>query len=474
MLSTVPGAIWSGAIAPSLTTRRVPATIRVPSYPVNDPSSVFQGDDVQNANGDFSFDSTRFTTLLTAYAQQASSHNISQPNQTPHAKFDNSGYVYLTRSFGAGSTVGLIGPSIGAAPVTYSYIEPGIVAHVSCLKNDSSAYEIESYVSGYNDADWSATMGSTAGFLPNGDKVNPAWLFGTLYEDLFAVDQVYEQNLRQSQTIMAAAGNTWPQYQFNNVQCLVNFTSHDIQVNVDVGRKTIRTNVLGETAWPAYGDFITPRSMQALRQMSVADNAYAGSRVGRALWVNAAKLRYLTTGNYSVVDIPEDIILQSVSDFIVSVFENMLVAIAACRVECAHTTQEAMADVEIRSFVFGAPRFMYIVLAINFALVFVAIYMVLVRKAWTRTVELDFTDVVHVALNASRGGTELYNQLVDHSSWTDAKFALEHVRWRWPTIVAANTPSVLDIDIPMTDTARANNKGPGSSAHDVGLLSSAQ
>lgn len=178
-----------------------------------------------------------------------------------------------------------------------------------------------------------------------------------------------------------------------------------------MGRKNILTEVLGETAWPAYGDNVTARSMTAFREtLTSTNNALAESQVARAPRVNAVQLRYLTTGNSSGDDIPDNIILQSVADFTVSVFENTLVAIGACRVQCAQATQDMTADVEIRSFIFGTSRFMYIVLVLNFTLVFAATYMVLVRKIWTRTVHLDFMDIVDIAINVSQGGTELYKQ----------------------------------------------------------------
>jgi hypothetical protein len=82
-----------------------------------------------------------------------------------HAKFDYSRFTYPDRSFGIGTSVGLMDDDLLDPFATeYTFQEKGYLPYVDCLYNKSSAY-------GLHDYDWMSADGTNiyiaSGYLPN-------------------------------------------------------------------------------------------------------------------------------------------------------------------------------------------------------------------------------------------------------------------------------------------------------------------
>lgn len=77
--------------------------------------------------------------LDTASAATAIQEGVTQN----HSKYDNTRYSFSGRSYGVGSSVGLVGDVLTIPNLAqYSYIEAGYKADVSCITNETSQFRI--------------------------------------------------------------------------------------------------------------------------------------------------------------------------------------------------------------------------------------------------------------------------------------------------------------------------------------------
>ena len=144
----MPAALWAGAITPVLSTATVHSTIRIPKYQ-RDPDNQYwnqsgtaelQGgyNTTNTPLGDFSF----FPVFPYANLIMGSASSASVRNRT-HSKYDHTRYAFAGRSYGVGSSVGLIGQvSKVSQLVQYGYEEVGYKTSVSCIVNETSNWKI--------------------------------------------------------------------------------------------------------------------------------------------------------------------------------------------------------------------------------------------------------------------------------------------------------------------------------------------
>jgi hypothetical protein len=440
LLSSVPGAIWAGAISPRISTTTTDRQIHIPSY-VSYPG-YGNWTSIQSAKGTFTNDPSDVVGLLLYPAQRASNLDAPNGNTSAHAKLDNTGYTFYGRNFGAGSFVGISSIPDILMPLYYTYEETGIVASTSCQRNATSTFEIVYNTSSYGLSEWPCTTGYTAGTFQNGDSVPSIWLFGALFQDLFAVQQIWYPDSRRAEVVVASAavveGDTaFPMYK--QMQCEATFTAHTIRVSVNTTSQTITTEVLDELPWPVYADAVMAQATFALTDLTYTDNGFGGSRVAQSMMSNTKTLYNNKYGVFPGTNISDDILAESIADFVTNVFENMLTFIGACRNECAHpTTQLTAAKVTVPSVLFGNAGFIYAVFIMSVSTSLVCAYFIVVKRAWNHIAELDFTDISDVALNASKSGTALYDLYEAKGSLSRTYITLGDPSATWPGIACAN------------------------------------
>lgn len=409
LLCTVPGAVWAGAISPRISTTTIHRRIQIPSFASYPGYANWTS--TQNANGTFSNDPSDVVGLLLYSAQRASNQDAPSGNISAHAKLDNTGYTFYGRNYGAGSLVGLSTIPDTLVPLYYTYEETGIVASTSCQRNTTSNFEIVYNTSSYGLSRWPCTTGYTHGTFPSGDSVPSIWLFGALFQDLFAVEQIWYPDSRHAEMVITSGaaydGDTaFPMYK--QMQCEATFTAHTIKVEVNTTSRTIATEVQDEVPWPIYADGLMAQATFALTDLTYTDNGFGGSRVAQSMMSNTRTLYNNKYGVFPGTNVSDDILAESLADFVTDVFENMLTFIGACRKECADpTTQSTTVEVTVPSVVFGNAGFIYAVFIMSVSTSILCAYFIAVKRAWNHIAELDFTDISDVALNASKCGTAL-------------------------------------------------------------------
>jgi hypothetical protein len=147
-ICAIPAALWAGAITPVMIHASRDTTIRLPQFgnmtSVREwPSEIdSSGPSLRNEKGFFTYSpGVLFQGLLSNSLSTATTTNGAQRQ---HARYDNSKFVYLGRSFGAGASVGLLDDHIlnDSLATGYIYQEVGYATQTSCIYNSSTKFTI--------------------------------------------------------------------------------------------------------------------------------------------------------------------------------------------------------------------------------------------------------------------------------------------------------------------------------------------
>lgn len=406
---------------------------------------------VLNADGLFAFDPQVFTGLFLESGRQASNRN-GPDGRSSHAKPDSTGFIYFGRSYGAGSAAGFSNITSDSRPLWYEYTETGIVAQTLCERNESSDFHIEVYQRyEHPNVTWGGTLGYTFGSLADGHPVDePIWLFGDGPQDLFAINHRWDAILRQSLVAVASAppnadeqqsfkiGMIMPQ--FGQVQCRVSYSAHEILTRVNMTNSSIEAVPGNEVEWPDWADLITWNVNNALISLSRSDNGFAGSRVGIAMAYNA--LTYMNVTSQDVDrDVPDNVITESLADFVTSVIDNMFVLTNAGRIQLLDDTEQVPALLAVNRVILGEPGFIYAIFILNWLIVLLCVCYIVFMRAWMRVANLDFTDLGAVILGTSKGGSALFEAQGEASDPRSLDFNVQTPHARWPAIVSAHKSS---------------------------------
>lgn len=274
-ITLVPAALWAGAITPVKTTIQKASLTQIPIYSL-DPRGLHwnmtNSTDIQyaataanttNPLGIFSFyPSVTFGGQILNTASSATP--INSTIVPTHPKYDNTRYSFSGRSYGVGSSVGLVGDVLEMSNLAqYSYLEAGYKTNVLCTVNASSLFNIwridETVYKGV------PVNYLAAGPLPNSDPVANSVTRGPLtlnfsaqsaanipmvtFNSYVALTAVASQSNNSRNIISIATqgigslGNetvTNTYYDFlNNTQCEVEFVPKTFRVNVNVSELLI-------------------------------------------------------------------------------------------------------------------------------------------------------------------------------------------------------------------------------------------
>lgn len=335
-------------------------------------------------------------------------------------KFDNFGYSYIGRSFGVGSSVGLVDYSINRLDtLAYNYTEIGYRTQVDCLLNSTSEWKL-------------FEMGVTT------DMTYP-----NVYQASGRVNGQYEHyaacGLGNSDLIVALIGSSLngsnvfaitvgKHYgSLDGIQCSVTFTPTKFSISVNVSQGTLlvlplvsQTPVVdiepsGKIVANAMRipTSISQQNACNLYRSVIGDTFRSNIQNVAAAW-NTSKnpLRF----NSSAIN------LQGVEDSLTSMVDNTLLAFSSAQLMLANDTYVSPASASVNSIRIGESVYVYIITAINFLVILLYILEVSRTKGWRGLERFDYMDLKDVILATSTGGTTLANT---------ARQANTHRQTRW-------------------------------------------
>ena len=414
VVGLAPAALWAGAITPVVLSQASTQSLVVPVYRnvtwlehSNPPNLV-------NDQGVFGYQPEFYLQglLLTSAASASPRHG----ETVVHAKLDKTGYSYVGRSYGVGSSVGLH-DTFATNATDYKYYEVGLHPQVSCIYNTSTAVWLTaqnvtfiSYPSSpYTDPPQFYTCNGT---LPNGPVTD---CFGASYwgkpvhaSALYANQKYYIGFVtdKESNEIYSAL------YQ---AQCEVEFSASNYSVDVSVTNQTITVKPLSQEPpppWPLHGTRLANQTFNTIDGMSrILSSTLWTDVLGNAFISNIANVA--GSGKGGNIDGSNASTAQQnligIEDSITSLIDNTLVSVNSAQLLIMNDIITTSAHIHTPAIGFGTAPYIYAVLAINFAIILLFMEELIRTRCWRGLSSFRFGDSVHLAVAASGGGSRLYH-----------------------------------------------------------------
>ncbi|KAI9703567.1 MAG: hypothetical protein M1836_007337 [Candelina mexicana] len=424
LASLIPGAIWAGALTPVVTSTSTNSThsgfhtssssIRVPQYSMASNElwgslSFLTGSiAVRRDTGTFTYaPNYELQGIILNQAASASSRNGSTSR---HAKIDNSQYVYEGRSFGVGSSVGLVDNSISSSSTLgYSYTEIGYDAQVHCIRNDSMDWSISDARFAPKDNSL-PNIYSVTGFLPNGAGNGYA---ACGFRKPNGIVALVGQAFNGKNIFAIAAGDDY--HELDKIQCNVDFNPRNFSINVNTTAKSIA--VTPSSAKSRAPDMepsgnmtaITMRMPTSFSQQN-ACNLYT-SIIGNTFKYN---IQNIVAANGTSTHDPlygdrNGQALKGVEDSLTSMLDNVLLAYSSAQLIIANDTISTPTTALLQSVRLGEPAYIYIIGAINFAILILYLFELARTRGWKGLQRFDYMDIKSVIVGTSMGGTSVAN-----------------------------------------------------------------
>jgi len=403
----IPGAIWAGALTPVIMSTHSSSTalLEVPQYSPTSEHIWYNltwlkpEPSVHNRSGIFSY-SPNYDLVGLILTQAASASNIGNATQ-PVRKLDNTRYSYVGRSYGIGSSVGLVDESFAQNTTRgYTYNETGYLTQVQCIVNSTSLWAIsgeDSFRSSLPD------LYMVAGNLTNGNSESYAACGFGSPENITAL----VGSTGQDRSVFAiAAGKTYAA--LDKIQCTVDFIPAKFSVSVNMTERLITTELLANGSDVKDIDptgkmkAITMRMPTSFSQQHACD-LYT-SLLGNTFTQNIQALINSTISNGSKANTTEQT-LRGVQDSLTSMLDNSLLAFSSAQLMIPRDVYLVPVSLSSAAVRIGQSRYIYAVAAVNFAILLLGLLELIRTRVWKGLSRFDFTDVKSLVVGVAKGGT---------------------------------------------------------------------
>ncbi|KAF2421164.1 hypothetical protein EJ08DRAFT_702143 [Tothia fuscella] len=417
LLAAIPATIWTGALTPVVTSKNVTSTTRIPQY-VNMsllkeyPSEIGKsGPSLRNDKGFFTYSvGVQYAELLTQTLSTAISDEGSPRH---HIKYDNSEFLYIGRSYGLGSSVGLIDDAFlgNSLAKSYQYQERGYESQVSCSYNTSVPF-FQIYPNSVEDMLYAAK-----GYLP--DSIKPEYsLYVGHSTDAIVAFGVTAQPIEPTSLTRYFGIGAGKSYQtLNSIQCKVDFLPSTFDVSVNILGRNITVSKAstasdGSAPIPDLNiDQSGKLSHVAMRQIELYSNDLTSiyqSLVGNALNFSISDLQTQKLVNQSVADSNlKETTLAAVEISFAAMLDDIMVGYASAQLMIAKDSTDVPAIITTSAIRFGKSIYIYLIIGINAFVMLLMLEEAIRTRGWRDSSQFDYADFAQLAFASSRGGTEL-------------------------------------------------------------------
>ncbi|KAF5665334.1 hypothetical protein FHETE_6694 [Fusarium heterosporum] len=410
--SMVLSAIWAAAMTPVETSEYIQGSVQVPAWDnitfIREyPSEVgAEGPGKHTALGKFTY-SVGIQMLGSLLAGAASASPIHNSTRN-HEKLDRTGYSYVGRSYGVGSSPGLgkVHFETGRSLLGWKYQELGYHAKVNCIYNKTADFRLRPE----GDIRWAAR-----GELPDSDdgyeysnyigfgEGNAVVAMGVAHFKDHDADVAPERKY-----IGFAAGEF---YKFlHKAQCEVNFEPTRFNVTVNSKGKNITVVPLDDTNVP---DIDPSRWLKGtvLRQFELIANDETNlyvSTVGTAFNTSITDNRLRVELNSTLSSKPsQNVTLEGIENAITAMVDDMLVAYSSAQLMVGDFKDDVKGTIRVTAIMIGEQKFAIAAFALNMIVVALFILEAIRTRGWKGITEFDPSDIRHVMIAASEGGGNL-------------------------------------------------------------------
>lgn len=413
----IPSALWAGAITPIIIVTQAPflSPLAIPQFQNSTmirewPSEIGNsGPLLRTSKGFFSF--SPGIRLLGSLSLSAASATTVDGQIRQHPKFDNSRYTYNGRSYGVGSSVGLVDDVIASNPLALSYVyqETGLRADVKCIYNLSTEYVVGEKSETF--------IYPVHGNLPNsGDRPEEYSEFFGHNADAIVSIGVTTNNATTERILLIAAGKSYAT--LNATQCTINFSPKIFNVSVSLVNHSINVTEASDGI-----DF--PASQNLTRTLTRQFELITNDQTSLYVAVlGDAFNSSIASYNSSIAAIPSAIppsqaeaTLAGITNSVTAMVDDLLVAYASAQLMIMNDSSLVNAAVEINAFRYGSGLYIYLTFAINIAIIVLLAEEALRTRGWRDLLYFDYTDPRTLIIGASMGGSAVSHAA--KNAWID-------------------------------------------------------
>ncbi|KAF7889153.1 hypothetical protein EAF00_009453 [Botryotinia globosa] len=374
LVCAIPSALWAGAITPIGSSKSRPTTVVIPQYSnmtlVKEWPSEIDADGPQFRTEKGFFTYSPAMHYLGLLSQSLSTATTMDGSLRQHAKFDNSKYLYVGRSYGIGASVGLaddeiLGDTIAAG---YAYQEVGYAAMTKCIYNQTSDFTLV-----HNGLQLFAARGRLPDSGNNTTGEYSVYL-GHSTKSLVAIGVAARNTGYNPRYLAIAAGSDYDY--LNTTQCRTEFIPSLFNVSVALAGRNItvtRANASTEDIEPS-GNL----THVVERQFELASNDLTGiyqSVIGTALNFSIADYQsYVDSSSFNdIKPTDEEINLTGIENSVTAMMDDLLVAYASAQLMIANDTKTVNATVTYAAVRLGQPVYVYSVFLVNLATILIVV-----------------------------------------------------------------------------------------------------
>jgi hypothetical protein len=297
------------------------------------------------------------------------------------------------------------------SPVSQTFAEVGLQATVGCKVNETDSFGLKVVDDKSVPRIYQTTGDRT---LPEGFSISTTTYFDYLDEDVFSWASVYN-NHSTSWFAFAAMpdgcteGN-WTSChgygfaQLQKTQCRLGFTAKSFELSVDNVARTITVTPQNSLAWPAYADVLLETLAAEHSSISQTDGSFGGSTLGKAIVSN---INILSAYRNETI-VTKDTRLQAVEAFIADLMDNYLMSFSQSRYFLNPNERQTVDTMVAREvIVYGEKKYIYATLVLNLLVLLVCLGEAVSSRFWVNVNRLGLLDIASVAIEASRGETQL-------------------------------------------------------------------
>ena len=415
LIMLVPSALWAGAITPTLVVTQAPTlgSLRVPQFqnPImitEWPSEIgSSGPLLRTAKGLFSF--SPGVRLLGSLLASAAPATTVDGGIRQHPKFDNTRYTYNGRSYGVGASAGFADDHItdDLEALSYKFQENGLRADVECIYNSSTEFVIANK----SDPDIYPAKGN----IPDSSGQEEYSEYYGHNSDAIVAIGVAERDTSTERILGIAAGKNYAA--LNATQCTICFTPRIFNVSVDLLDHSISVTDSSVGVDFAAGKNLTHTLVRQFELISNDQTSLYVSVIGDSFNSSIASYNSSVASNGSPAPSEASATLVGLTNSVTAMVDDLLVAYSSAQLMIMNDTKLMPAVVEIHAFRFGSGLYIYLIFAINTAVLLLLIEEALRTYGWKDLHYFDYRDPRSLIIGGSMGGCGV--GYAAKGAWTD-------------------------------------------------------
>ena len=448
VLNLGPSALWAGSLTPITTFANVSmGSIPVPNFDQESrgywqTTSLWPSNcsTLQNTLGTFTTCPSLFTPDL--FVSAAASASTPSGGMRNHTKYDNTQFAYSGRSYGVGSSVGLINPGGVNNSLEFvnkfEYTEYGYNTSVQCIYNATSAWGRELVQEG-KPGNGIPDIYYALGYLPNSNLSSGVDFYSVvgLGGDSDIVAYVSKCGMNRYMYGFTAGSDYAV---LDKIQCEVSYTTCEFNVVISPLEKNVVVNpVLCGGSGPDVVD-VEPTGGLRCRIMvepsisSLVSTTLYVSQIGQALLTNINNLN-ISLGRPSEAAAVNATILGGVGVSLTTTIDNAYGAVSSSQLLIANSTSDAPVTAVVERLVFGEARDIYAVCVMSMLIFLVVLVEAVRTRFWYELPVFNFMDVKSCVVGGALGGDDLREAIagkLDSDVWLGdgADSRLDEVRVR--------------------------------------------